>query len=300
MKRVVSISLGSSHRNQRVETTLLGQPIVLERIGVDGDVAAARRMFLDLDGKVDAFGVGGADLGITLAGRTYPIHSLSHLVADLQTPAVDGGVLRRVVERGLVPRLAGVLPTAEAQKRVFICVSVARWDLAQSFTQAGYQTLFGDLGFGLGLPIPIRSLNAARRVARVALPIMCRLPFEWLYPTGDKQEHSVPRFHSWYDWAMVIADDFHYIKQHMPEKLPGKIVVTNTTTRADIEDLRRRGVAWLCTSTPRLEGRSFGTNVIEAALVALAGKGRALTADEVGAMVSEKDLAPDVLQLNPA
>jgi hypothetical protein len=300
MKRVVSISLGSSRRNQQVETTLLGQPIVLERIGVDGDVAAARRMFLDLDGKVDAFGVGGADLGITVAGCTYPIHSLTHLVADLQTPAVDGGVLRRVVERGLVPRLAAVLPTLVVEKRVLICVSVARWDLAASFSRAGYQTLFGDLGFGLGLPIPIRSLRMARCVARVALPIMCRMPFEWLYPTGEKQEKSVPRFQSWYDWATVIADDFHYIKQHMPERLPGKIIVTNTTTPADIESLRQRGVAWLCTSTPRLEGRTFGTNVMEAALVALAGKGRSLTTDEVAEMVREEDLAPDLLQLNPA
>ena len=38
--------------------------------------------------------------------------------------------------------------------------------------------------------------------------------------------------------------------------------------------------------------------VVAPALVALAGKGRTLTADEVAAMLSEDDLAPDVLQLN--
>ncbi len=66
MKHVVSISLGSSRRNHRSQTTILGQPILLERIGTDGDQQQARQLFLEMDVKVDAFGVGGADLVITV------------------------------------------------------------------------------------------------------------------------------------------------------------------------------------------------------------------------------------------
>ncbi len=51
----------------------------------------------------------------------------------------------------------------------------------------------------------------------------------------------------------------------------GKWIITNTTTAADVELARSRGVELLVTSTPRLEGRSFGTNVIEATMVALDG-----------------------------
>jgi len=36
--------------------------------------------------------------------------------------------------------------------------------------------------------------------------------------------------------------------------------------------LRARGARYLITTTPRLSGRSFGTNVVEALLVALAGR----------------------------
>ncbi|MCX7682555.1 MAG: quinate 5-dehydrogenase, partial [Anaerolineae bacterium] len=61
MKRAVSISLGSSTRDKKVTLTLLGQEITLERIGTDGDVAQAIRLYRELDGKVDAFGVGGID-----------------------------------------------------------------------------------------------------------------------------------------------------------------------------------------------------------------------------------------------
>jgi hypothetical protein len=297
MKRVVSISLGSSRRNATVETKLLDTPIRLERIGTDGDLAAARRCYLELDGQVDAFGVGGADLAITVAGRAYPLRAVDHLVTGLRTPAVDGGGFRRVVERNLPTELDALLPSPIAERRVLICAAVARYDLAEGFAAAGYQALYGDLGFGLGLPIPIHRLPTLVRLARLLLPLMVRLPFHWLYPTGGDQELIQPRFGRWYAWASVIADDFHYLKKHLPDRLDGKVVVTNTTTQADIALLRGRGVRYLCTTTPRLDGRSYGTNVIEAALTAIAGHGRALTPDEISTLVAEAGLRPAVLSL---
>ncbi len=302
MKHVVSISLGSSSRDHRVETTLLGQPIILERRGTDGDRRRMRQLFLELDGQVDAFGFGGADLGLTVNGRYYPLYSIRSVVEGIRTPVVDGGGVRALVERRLAQRMEALLPSSPQPKRALICVAVARYDLARSFLDAGYEVLFGDLGFGLGLPIPIRSLRALHLLARILLPIMGRVPFEWLYPTGEKQAEIVPKFEGWYAWATVIADDFHYIKQHLPDRLDGKIIVTNTTTPADLELLRARGVQGLVTSTPRLEGRTFGTNVMEAALVAIAGKGRPLTLEELRAMVPEEDLRPTVtwLQGEPA
>ena len=72
MKRVISISLGSSRRNKRVETTLRNEQIVLERIGADGDQKRMRELFLEYDGQVDAFGFGGADLGLEVNKPLLP------------------------------------------------------------------------------------------------------------------------------------------------------------------------------------------------------------------------------------
>ena len=69
MKRAVSISIGSSKRNKAVEVTLLGEKISIERIGTDGDMEAAALKYKELDGTVDAFGVGGADLGVMADGK---------------------------------------------------------------------------------------------------------------------------------------------------------------------------------------------------------------------------------------
>ncbi len=41
MKRAVSISIGSSKRDKAVEVELLGEKVLIERIGTDGDMEKA-------------------------------------------------------------------------------------------------------------------------------------------------------------------------------------------------------------------------------------------------------------------
>jgi hypothetical protein len=83
----------------------------------------------------------------------------------------------------------------------------------------------------------------------------------------------------------------------MPDDLHGKLIVTNTTTLQDMEMFRERGVRYVVTTTPQLQGRSFGTNMMEAALTAIAGKGRLLTKAELTEMLSEVDMTPTVHNL---
>jgi hypothetical protein len=84
----------------------------------------------------------------------------------------------------------------------------------------------------------------------------------------------------------------------MPDRLDGKVVVTNTTTTEDVARFKAAGVKYLATTTPVLAGRSFGTNMMEAALVAVAGKGRPLTWEELKGMLAELQLEPQLQQLN--
>src|SRR5690606_26964872 len=149
--------------------------------------------------------------------------------------------------------------------------------MAEALHGAGCDLMLGDLVFGLNIPIALRSLKALERVGTLALPIVTRLPFKILYPTGSKQEAVQTRFSRYVHWADMVAGDFHFIRRNMPADLTGKTILTNTIVKQDIEELQRRGARRLVTTTPELEGRSFGTNVLEAILVAFAGEGRELT-----------------------
>jgi hypothetical protein len=78
MKHVVSISLGSSTRDKKVKFKLGGETIAIERIGCDGDEKKARALFIEMDGKVDAFGVGGVELYVRVSTRI--IHCAPELI----------------------------------------------------------------------------------------------------------------------------------------------------------------------------------------------------------------------------
>ena len=106
MKRVVSISLGSSQRNNRVETEILGEKFIIERIGTDGDMVKAIGLIRELDGKVDAFGMGGIDLYITAGQRRYAFRDAKKIArAARTTPIVDGTGLKNTLERRVVSQL---------------------------------------------------------------------------------------------------------------------------------------------------------------------------------------------------
>jgi hypothetical protein len=135
------------------------------------------------------------------------------------------------------------------------------------------------------------------RVVHAIAPIAVQLPFKWLYESeaDDTTEVQHDSKHAdLYRNADIIAGDFKYVRRYMPHDMSGKWVVTNTTTAEDVEFLRSRGVELLITSTPRLEGRSFGTNVIEATMVALDGAQGRLTPERYLELIRSTGFVPDV------
>lgn len=271
--RVVSVSLGSSKRNHAAEDEILGRRVSIERIGVDGDYDAACRLISELDGKVAAIGLGGTDLYLVAGKRRYVIEESRRLAESAKaTPVVDGSGLKNTLERETIRWLAAHGDLQLRGKKVLVVSAVDRFGMAEAFSEAGCRCLFGDLIFALGIPIGIHSLGMVRAVAAMVLPFLRRLPIKVLYPTGGKQEDTKPRHGKYFRWADVVAGDFHFIRRYLPERMDGKVIVTNTTTAGDVALLRERGVATLVTTTPEFGGRSFGTNVMEGVLIALAGK----------------------------
>ena len=299
MKHVVSISLGSSKRNKKTEFKLGDQTLLLERIGCDGDEKKARALFTEMDGKVDAFGVGGVELYMRVENKNYPLRSGIGLVKNVtQTPYTDGRGLKMVLERNVFQMAEPHLKRPIEPRTAMMPLAVDRYGLAKSLHEAKFEIVFCDLMFALGVPIPLKGLKQLRTAAAILAPVVGLAPISMLYPTGQSQDENVPKYEKWFKFGSVVAGDFLYIRKHMPVDMQGKIIITNTTTEADVELLTERGVSYLVTSTPRVHGRSFGTNVLEAALIAYSDQGRPLTDDELAGLVKELDLQPNVQALN--
>ncbi len=273
MKKVVSVSLGSSRRDHKVKVELLGEEFEISREGTDGDFEKAIELLKSYDGKVAAIGLGGIDIYLYGAGRRYVIRDALKLVeAVKKTPVVDGSGLKNTLERKAIEYL--IENGFELRgKRALMVSAVDRFGMAESLFRAGCEITYGDLIFGLNIPVPIHSFKVFEALAFTLLPIITRMPFQILYPTGEKQEKEPnPRYAKYYQEADIIAGDYLFIRKYMPKELKGKWIITNTVTAKDIKDLKERGVEYLITTTPRFEGRSFGTNVMEALFIAILNK----------------------------
>jgi hypothetical protein len=293
LKRAVSVSIGSSKRDLEVEIELLDQKLRIERRGTDGDLKRARRLINELDGQVDAIGLGGLDLFFMAGGRRYYLRDGERLAREAsRTPVVCGAGLKDSLERMAVEKLDERFRWAG--KKVLMVSAVDRFGMAEALAQHGAEVRYGDLIFALGLPVPLNSIRQLDFIARLLLPLFTKLPISWLYPTGKAQESVKADGRSrHFDWADVIAGDFHFIRRYAPERLDGKIILTNTTTQGDVDDMRRRGVSQLITTTPRYGGRSLPTNLLEAALVAAAGR-FPLSSDEYRELIEQAKLEPRI------
>ncbi|MEW6064119.1 shikimate/quinate 5-dehydrogenase [Desulforamulus profundi] len=276
MKKVVSVSLGSSKRNHTVRVELLGEEFEISRLGTDGDIHKAISVLKELDGSVDAIGLGGIDVYLYAGNTRYVLQDGLRLLETVKkTPVVDGSGLKNTLERQAVEYLVqqGLI---KKDARVLMVSAMDRFGMAEALEKAGCRLTLGDLVFALGIPIPIRRLDKLQSIAAKLMPVVSRLPFQFIYPTGQQQDKhprtGSNRFARYYLKAEVVAGDYHLIRKYLPEKLNGQLFLTNTTTREDVEELMERGAGMLITTTPEFQGRTFGTNVMEAVFLALLNK----------------------------
>ncbi|MBS1705554.1 MAG: quinate 5-dehydrogenase [Armatimonadetes bacterium] len=301
MKRIVSVSLGTSQRNKSSEAELLGQKFLIERIGTDGDKAKFKAMLKDLDGKVSAFGVGGCDIYVVAGGKRYAFKEIKNLVSGVKTtPLVDGSGLKNTLERETILRLQREGTIDFSKERVLLMSSVDRYGMAEALHEVCPNVVYGDFLFGLGIPWAVKSYKTVSVLGNILLPIITNLPQDWFYPTGEKQEVRKPKFPKIFDWATIIAGDSLYINRYAPDNLKGKTVITQSVRSKNVEWMRQAGLKQLITTTPDFGGETFATNVMEALLVTFLNKpvDQIAPADYLR-IIDQLGWRPGIMDLNP-
>jgi len=305
MKKILSISVGSSSRDHTTKHVFLGQECELSRQGTNGDFEKAVQRYADMDGKVDAFGVGGVEFFLRVGKRKYYFKDVSRIRRAIKVSKVgDGNGVKGLLERRAFQALEKHLNDKENRTLkgmpALLTTAVDRYGMGEAMVDSGLDLTIGDLMFALGLPFPVKKLSTVRVIAATLLPVITRLPFTWFYALGAEQDKPPQqKWDKYYQQAQVLGGDFIQIRQYMPNDLTGKIVVTNTTTAKNVEELKKRNLHILVTVTPRLEGRSFGTNVMEATLLALMDKPQSEVTDaDFTDLIDRIPLQPNIEVLN--
>jgi predicted amino acid dehydrogenase len=307
MKRVVSISLGSSQRDYSFTTTILGQHVEIRRIGANGDTALAARLIREYDGGVDAIGLGGLTPVFRVGDARYPHHEAIRIAAAAgRTPVVSGGLIKNTLDRWCVQEANRARAGMFNYRRILVTSGVDRYAMAQALSQHDAELRFADPIVHSGIPfLPMpRSVAQLELYAATTLPITALLPYRVLHPVALGQEGHDPRAAEQFRWADVIAGDFAFIRRFAPPELRDKILVTDDPAPDEIAGLRARGVRTLVTLSPRLEtregGRYVSADVLEGIAVALLECGAAVSEGEIINFIAEAGWGPDLLQLNEA
>ena len=304
MKNILSVSFGSPTRDHSTVIEFLGEECHITRQGTNGDFDKAVELYKQYDGKVDAFGVGGTEFHLQVGQRRYYFQDVKRIRKAIKiSKAGDGNGIKGTLAKNAFIALEKHLKSEGKSLKNMTGLktnAVDRYQMAEAMVNAGIDTHFGDFMFGLGVPIVIKSLSSVRVLAAILLPIITKLPFMWFYPLGAQQEEEPNnKYPKHYGRADIIAGDFLQIRHYLPPDMSGKIIVTNTTTEKNVEMLQKRGVKILVTTTPRLEGRSFGTNVMEATLRALIDKpDNQITTADLTEMIERVPLKPNIEVLN--
>ena len=284
MRRIVSISIGSSRRDYQFVTIILGQAVEVRRIGTNGDVELAAALVREYDGKVDAIGLGGLTPIFRVGAARYPHHEALRIAAGARrTPVTDGGGFKATLERWAVQRANEIQRGMFNYRRILITSGIERYSMAQALSQYESELRFADpiIHSGLRFLPPPRSLKQLELYAATTLPITALLPYKILHPVALGTEGHDPRAEKLFTWADIIAGDFAYIRRFAPHDLRNKVIITDDPAPDEIADLRERGLATLVTMTPPLIGldgapvsRPFvATDVLEALAIAIMESG---------------------------
>lgn len=273
MKRIVSISLGSSQRDYQVTATILGHQVEIQRIGTDKDVARATELVQLYDGKVDVISLSGLTPVFRVGNLRYlhctPIHLATQ---QCTTPVVDGSKLKATLERWSVKRAADTIPDIFRWRRVLFLSGIDRYPLAEALASYQPDMRFADpiLQMGLASLPTLHSLKQLEWYVRTMLPMTAFKPYRLLHrlrqQQGNPSASRTERMKKLFAWADVIVGNFETIMHLAPTDMPGRTIITDDPSPAEIEDLRSRGVQTLVTMTPPISGEHpfVSTDILEA------------------------------------
>jgi predicted amino acid dehydrogenase len=272
VKRVLVVHLGEQTTTETV--TFLGQDVVVERRGCDGDTDLARRWIADHDGEVDAIGLDGLPTTLRLGGvsRPHAVGASLRAVAET-TPVVDGAGIRGGLERWGIILADRAEPGIFAHKRVLMVPGLNHGGMAEALQRHAGKLRYADPLIYFNLP-RLPGVGDHRTLDQAAARTLDQLqdaPFRRLF--AQPGTPGTARASAAFDNAHVIAGDIGAIRRYAPDRLARKTVVVEHASEEDLADLQGRDVAIVVTLMPSLGERGalgrWSAAAIEAVLVAL-------------------------------
>lgn len=298
MKKVVSVSLGSSSKDYEFKTRFLGRDFHIKRLGADGDEGKAWELLRRYQSEADAIGLGMLRDHYDIGSR-WEVHADTDRLLKVVTrvPATTGADLRRMLQVRAVRHVQRKFGHYFNNNLVLFLSGLVNYDMAQAMGDYTPNLKFADAVLETGAPAVLTSLDQLEiyaRGAHLASPVIPTRGLSKIPGITRMKKGIVSREMA---KCHVIVGTFDDIAAFGgPDNLDGKTLITSAIDDDRLDYFRDCNVNLAVDVSPKLFERVVGLNTIQAMiLAAMETTSEELSDHDLEEIVEELKIEPRLL-----
>ncbi len=270
MKRIVSVSLGSSTADYEFTTAFLGQQFHIRRFGADGDATRAVALLERAQHEADVCGLGMVRDQAVVGRRRFTDRLTSRLEeAVARVPLTTGARLRTFLDEWAVRHLQDEEGQYFTNARVLFLSGIGNYRAATTLSEYTRNLRFADPITLDGIPAVLHSLPALERYAALSARLRRRRRSDGLPTNGPPRVAWNRRaLRKSMKWAHFLVAPYHEVQGYSTEELRRKVLLTSSIPEESLKQLGEKGVYVVIDRTPQLLDRVVGLNIIDAMILA--------------------------------
>jgi predicted amino acid dehydrogenase len=296
MKKVVTVTLGSSKQDFSFETNFLGHRFQVKRMGADDDTGKAWELMRRQQATADAIGLGEIGDHYQVGLRTVVNKETQRLLNVVtRVPVTTGATLRRLLQVRAVRHVQHALGNYFNNNLVLFLSGMRNYDMAVALSDYTKNLSFADALFQTGAPTMLTSLEQLELYAKGSNWALSGKPGEMLEAALSGFKSS--RVASAVAKSHVIVGTFAELKAvGNAANLSGKTLITSAVDDERLAFFKQCKVNLVIDVSPKLFDRVVGVNVIEAMVLAALGKpSEEVSDDDFAEILDELAITPRLL-----
>ena len=296
MKKVVTVTLGSSKQDFEFKTQFLGQSFSVRRMGADQDTGKAWELMRRQQATADAIGLGEIPDHYQVGLRTVVNKETERLTNVVtRVPVTTGATLRRMLQVRAVRFVQKELGNYFNNNLVLFLSGMRNYDMAVAMSDYTKNLSFADALFQTGAPTMLGSLDQLELYAKGSKYMLSGKSGEMLEAAlaGFKNKmvaDVVSKSH-------VIVGTFAELKAvSNATNLEGKTIITSAVDEQRLAFFTKCKVNLVIDVSPMLFQEVVGINTIEAMILAALEKPQEeVSDDDFDEILDELDIKPRLL-----
>ena len=296
MKKVITVTLGSSKQDFEFKTEFLGEQFHVKRLGADMDTGKAWELMRRQQNNADAIGLGEISDHYQVGLRTIVNNETQRLMNVVtRVPVTTGAHLRRLLQVRAVRYVQQELGQYFNNNLVLFLSGMRNFDMAVALSDYTKNLSFADATFLTGAPAMLGSLEQLELFAKGSEFILSGRGGEMLEQALT--DFKVSRVASAVAKSHVIVGTFAEIKSVARSgNLDGKTLITSAVDDERMEFFKKHKVNLVVDVSPKLFDHVVGINTIEAMILATIAKPQeTVSDDDLDEILTELDITPRLL-----